>query len=104
MPIIIDRYRPNFARIFEFFAELSKRVAWTEEKQCLGGISRCLASFYSLKNAQVANKSDSRRLIEFSIFDLLRSAVFRPVSRMKADTNVLATLPQLYKIFERCWF
>ena len=100
MPIIIDGYLPEFSKLFDFFANLFKNVQWDDEEKCLGALSFALAEFYALDSSR-EKTSDLVHVIEHRIFELIRSPFF--VSRKDLDvTTTLATLPQLYKIFERC--
>ena len=103
MPVIIDGYRPDFLKIFKFFDYL-KSVTWTDEKTCLKGVAMALSRFYSFVNFEKTSEEEVKRILEFKIFDLLKSSVYQPSSEniSSQPTTVLATLPQLYKIFERC--
>jgi hypothetical protein len=86
-------------------SDLYKNVDWEDEEKCLNSISKSLASFYSLENCQELPHDELKQMIEFKIFDLLRSSFYVPSKNnieCDSSTAVLATLPQLYKIFERC--
>ena len=104
MPVIIDGYQPNFSRLFNFIIQMKTTIEWNDEQECLHNIAQCLANFYALSNAQPMSHADHNRIIEFKFFDIIRSRFYRPSTQniLSPPTTILATLPQLYKIFERC--
>ena len=100
MPIIVDGYRPEFSKIFLFFETLIGTVDWEDEQKCLGAVAKSLAVFYALQSSREKTEGLAHS-IEHRIFDLIRSSFFVP-PKTSEGPKTLATLPQLYKIFERC--
>ena len=82
---------------------------WNAEKECFAFFLRELAYFYSpcpLPNpAQGHSDTGERRerwQIEHSLFPCMRKYLIPPKSLLDRDVVQVASLPDLYRVFERC--
>jgi len=116
IPDILEGYMPNPIHLPKFLLNLVELANWTEEKECFESITKILALFYadfssnvhpSPGNASLSESgtmsSDSASIIQYLLFPSLRLHFLPPNSCLSDGTiTQLASLEQLYKIFERC--
>lgn len=116
IPDILEGYMPNPIHLPKFLLNLVETTNWTEEKECFQCISATLASFYadfsvhiqpSPSESSLADSdsmsSESANIIQYLLFPSLRLHFLPPNSCLGDGTiTQLASLEQLYKIFERC--
>ena len=118
-PVLISGYIPNWEYLPDFFDGLLNQadLDWNNEKPCLEGISRCLAHFYAPK-MDFFEENDGETMMRdpwspTEEYQSLIAQVILPawkhrdwyVSEKLAKEDVvrvLTTLPDLYRIFERC--
>ncbi|KAL1781990.1 DNA mismatch repair protein Mlh1 isoform X1 [Sigmodon hispidus] len=118
LPLLIDNYVPPLEGLPLFILRLATEVNWDEEKECFESLSKECALFYSIRkqyileestlSGQQSDMSDSapkpwKWTVEHIIYKALRSHLLPP-KHFTEDGNVLqlASLPDLYKVFERC--
>jgi len=91
----------------------STQVDWTNEQRCFASIMRELASFYSLTPAPLTAAADAelskekeKKLawhVQHTVLAHARMSIFEPpTSLLDVAVVEVASLPQLYKVFERC--
>lgn len=100
LPVLLEDYCPDVAgELPKFVVRLATEVDWTEEQKCFEGISRETARFYS----NVDFNKDWRHLIEYVLFPAVKESLLPP-KEFAHDSSILkiASLPDLYKVFERC--
>ncbi|XP_075219460.1 DNA mismatch repair ATPase Mlh1 isoform X2 [Lycorma delicatula] len=108
IPLLLDNYVPDFGGVPSYILQLARAVNWGNEKQCFQMFCRETAKFYStvssssMEGEDVANE-DWPWVIEHVLYSTLRSC-FVPPKHFAEDNTVLqiASLPDLYKVFERC--
>lgn len=79
---------------------LSTEVNWSSEKPCFRDISRETARFYSHLDI---TEDSWKHTTEHVIYTAIRDSLLPPKS-FCTDSSILqiASLPELYKVFERC--
>jgi DNA mismatch repair protein MLH1 len=90
-------------------------VDWTSESECFESFLRELACFYAPGAAIVASPSSvpasdeekaqekaERWQIQHVLFPAMRRFLLAPKSLLDRDVVQIASLPDLYKVFERC--
>jgi DNA mismatch repair protein MLH1 len=85
-------------------------VNWTDERECFDTFLRELAFFYipgpliPLINAeeQGPEEKSERWQIQHVIFPAMRKYLNAPKTLLERDVMQVASLPDLYKVFERC--
>ncbi|KAG8033859.1 hypothetical protein G9C98_008340 [Cotesia typhae] len=100
LPVLLEDYCPDVAgELPKFVVRLATEVDWTEEQKCFEGISRETARFYS----NVDFNKDWQHLIEYVLFPAVKESLLPP-KEFAHDSSILkiASLPDLYKVFERC--
>ncbi|CAO3637397.1 unnamed protein product [Cunninghamella echinulata] len=114
LPMILRGYIPTMDKLPMFLLRLGTEVDWEDEQACLDSLSRELAIFYSaepplpLLNYQEEYKKRHDRYlwqIQHLLFPALKQKFIAPKSIVKDGTSFitkLASLSDLYKIFERC--
>ena len=105
LPMIIQEYTPSKEKLPLLIYRMAKKVNYEDEKQCLEGILKQIALWYV--PAKITHDLDTQivelnNILENVIFPILKSKIFLPTNELIPDINEIATLPGLYKIFERC--
>ncbi|CAL1578362.1 unnamed protein product [Knipowitschia caucasica] len=111
LPMLLDKYTPIMEGLPMFILRLATEVNWDSEKECFRDFSKECSSFYSIRKqyilepqAEEEQETDSWRWqVEHVISKSFRT-LFSPPKRFSEDGTVLqiASLPDLYKVFERC--
>ncbi|KAF8322563.1 DNA mismatch repair protein MutL [Clavulina sp. PMI_390] len=119
LPILLNNYTPNFDRLPLFLMRLGPQVNWTEEKACFDTLLRELAYFYIPtplplppttetsspdETQQDGDDEETQRWqIQHVLIPALRSFLVPSKALIKAKAAVqVASLPDLYRVFERC--
>ncbi|TRY55895.1 hypothetical protein DNTS_029136 [Danionella cerebrum] len=112
LPMLLDNYIPAMEGLPMFILRLATEVNWDKEKECFHGFSVECSHFYSIRKCytlevdpeetQDVEKSWQWK-VEHVLFKGFRS-LFSPAKHLSEDGSVLqiASLPDLYKVFERC--
>lgn len=110
LPVLLEDYCPYVAgELPMYICRLATQVDWTNEQKCFDGICRETAKFYSNINyyekQENANSDNNnwKYLIEHILFPAIKSSLLPP-KEFAHDSSILqiASLPNLYKVFERC--
>jgi DNA mismatch repair protein MLH1 len=129
LPLILRGYTPNLDKLplllmrlgpqVESVALLHKhplnflpyfQVDWTDEERCFESILRELAYFYipgpldgTPASPEETEESKAERWqIEHILFPAMRKYLVPPKSLLERDVVQVASLPDLYRVFERC--
>jgi len=89
---------------------LCSQVDWTDEDRCFESILRELAYFYvpgpldgTPATPEGTEESKAERWqIEHVLFPAMRKYLVPPKSLLERDVVQVASLPDLYRVFERC--
>lgn len=107
LPLLIPGYIPSWNKLSLFLFRVITKVDWEDEKDCLGGILRQLALFYVPET--IPDDAERAKERQRSILDLVENLIMPLVKRkflatdnMIRDVIEIASLPKLYKVFERC--
>ncbi|KAF7323905.1 DNA-mis-repair domain-containing protein [Mycena kentingensis (nom. inval.)] len=112
LPLLLREYTPNLDKLPAFLMRLGPQVDWGDEKACFEGFLRELAYFYvpgplcaaegEEEDAEGAEKAE-RWQVQHIVFPALRRHYFvAPKTLLDRDVVQIASLPDLYKVFERC--
>ncbi|KAJ7207096.1 histidine kinase-like ATPase [Mycena pura] len=112
LPLVLRGYTPNLNKLPSFLMRLGPQVDWTSEAECFDSFLRELASFYApgplcpsadpeTEEEKVQDKAE-RWQIQHILFPSLRRYFAAPKSLLDRDVVQIASLPDLYKVFERC--
>jgi len=112
---LLRDYTPNLDNLPGFLMRLGPQVDWTSESECFECFLRELASFYApgaivavspstvpAYDAEKAQEKAERWQIQHVLFPAMRRYLLAPKSLLDRDVVQIASLPDLYKIFERC--
>ncbi|KAF9068865.1 histidine kinase-like ATPase [Rhodocollybia butyracea] len=111
LPLLLRDYTPNLDKLPLFLMRLGPQVNWTSESECFELFLRELAYFYvpgpilgdiSLLDAESAGGKAERWQIQHILFPAMRRYLAAPKSLLDVDVVQVASLPDLYKVFERC--
>ncbi|KAJ3813073.1 histidine kinase-like ATPase [Lentinula aff. lateritia] len=118
LPLILRDYTPNLDKLPLFLMRLGPQVNWTSETECFESFLRELAYFYvpgpmtsdpSILTAMsketdddIAGSKAERWQIQHILFPAMRRYLAAPKSLLDVDVVQVASLPDLYKVFERC--
>uniref|UniRef100_A0A8C2CXT5 DNA mismatch repair protein MLH1 n=1 Tax=Cyprinus carpio TaxID=7962 RepID=A0A8C2CXT5_CYPCA len=107
LPMLLDNYTPVMEGLPMFILRLATEVNWDREKECFHDFSIECSHFYSIRKQYTLEPDDAEMSwqwkVEHVIFKALRN-LFSPPKHFSEDGSVLqiASLPELYKVFERC--
>ncbi|CAO3590269.1 unnamed protein product [Absidia cylindrospora] len=114
LPMLLRRYIPTLDKLPMFLLRLGTEVDWEDEQGCLDTFSRELAIFYSAEpplplpdHQDEYKKRHDRYLwqIQHVLFPGMKNHFVAPKSIVRDGSSYiiqLASLSDLYKIFERC--
>ncbi|KAL5476803.1 MLH1 [Sanghuangporus weigelae] len=116
LPLLLQAYIPDLARLPLFLMRLGPRVCWTQERECFNTFLRELAYFYSPADLSISQKGKGpekvdgddpgekreRWQIEHVLFPAMRKYLLAPRNLLDRDVLQVANLPDLYRVFERC--
>ncbi|EIN08836.1 DNA mismatch repair protein MutL [Punctularia strigosozonata HHB-11173 SS5] len=112
LPLLLRGYTPNLDRLPMFLMRLGPQVDWSDEMMCFDTFLRELAYFYTSEPlgptagpGTAENESPemqaARWQIEHVLFPAMRYMV-APKKLLERDVLQVASLPELYHVFERC--
>lgn len=107
LPLLVKGYIPSWNKLSLFLFRVATKIDWNNEKSCLGGILRQIALFYVPESIDedVDNASERKERISDCLENLLMPIVkrkFLATDNLVRDVIEIASLPRLYRVFERC--
>lgn len=107
LPLLIKGYIPSWNKLSLFLFRIITKINWDDEKLCLGGILRQLSLFYvpEIIYDDIENSAERKKKIADFIENLILPVVkrkFLATDNLLRDVIEIASLPKLYKVFERC--
>ncbi|XP_070526822.1 DNA mismatch repair protein Mlh1 isoform X2 [Cardiocondyla obscurior] len=102
LPVLLDKYFPYEAEIPLYIMRLATEVNWKKEQACFQNICRETAKFYSYINPK-HQTHDWKYVTEHVLYPAIKESLLPP-KHFAHDSTILqiASLPDLYKVFERC--
>ena len=116
LPILLENHAPQPHALPLFLLRLATEVNWEDEEECFEGICREIGSFYAEipcrdpavtrgTSTSKGNGKDkiSEAFVKHTLFPAL-SFLLVPNQNVATDGSAMkiATVPALYKVFERC--
>ncbi|XP_050421498.1 DNA mismatch repair protein Mlh1 [Adelges cooleyi] len=114
LPLLLEGYLPDLDGLPLYLLRLASEVDWSNEKECFRTFCRETARFYVMHPwkqqscdtddiSDVAPDNNWTWNMEHMLFPSLRKS-FQPPKRFLEDGTLLqiASLPEMYKVFERC--
>ncbi|KAI8334638.1 MutL-like protein 1, colon cancer, nonpolyposis type 2 [Chlamydoabsidia padenii] len=114
LPVLLRGYIPTLDKLPMFLLRLGTEVDWEDEQSCLETLTRELSIFYCAEppmplpnNEDEYKKRHERYLwqVQHLLFPGMKNHFMAPKSIVRDGSSVitqLASLSDLYKIFERC--
>ncbi|KAE9391066.1 DNA mismatch repair protein MutL [Gymnopus androsaceus JB14] len=118
LPLLLRDYTPNLDKLPLFLMRLGTQVNWASETECFETFLRELAYFYvpgpmldaqasvdleqEKEEEETAGARAERWQIQHILFPAMRRYLAAPKSLLDVDVVQVASLPDLYKVFERC--
>ena len=121
LPVLVEGFEPDLRGLPEFALALAHDVDWTEEKACFRTVADALATFYAdsfdsspetERDANAAAKTGTEaetedpervRAIKQFVFPAMRRCLHpSKVAAVQGVATQVASLEQLYRVFERC--
>ncbi|KAF8526511.1 DNA mismatch repair protein MutL [Hysterangium stoloniferum] len=110
LPLLLQDYSPNLDKLPLFLMRLGPQVNWTNERECFDTFLRELAFFHvpgpllptSINHQDQTSEKSERWQIQHVVFPAMRKYLNAPKSLLERDVVQVASLPDLYKVFERC--
>ncbi|KAJ6571736.1 histidine kinase-like ATPase [Mycena capillaripes] len=112
LPLLLRDYTPNLDKLPSLLMRLGPQVDWNSEMECFESFLRELAYFYvpgplcssadpETEEEKAQDKAE-RWQIQHIVFPSLRRYIAAPKTLLDRDVVQIASLPDLYKVFERC--
>lgn len=101
IPILLKNHRPSMCFLPIYILRLATEVEWETEEQCFETFCRETADYYSRVPEDEALTKNHRWIVEHIIYPALRRDLL-PGNELKKYLFELSSLPNLYKVFERC--
>ena len=122
LPLLLEGYVPDLDALPLYVLRLATEVEWDQEEACFRTFCHETARFYAAKPTLFANQEETKKnkekdddgdddeeeetwrwCAEHVLFKVLRTS-YLPNSKLENDGSMLqvASLPELYKVFERC--
>ncbi|KAJ7637128.1 histidine kinase-like ATPase [Roridomyces roridus] len=115
LPLLLRDYTPNLDKLPSFLMRLGPQVDWNSETECFESFLRELAYFYvpgplcsspataaAVGTDEDAQEKAERWQIQHVVFPSARRYLAAPKTLLDRDVVQIASLPELYKVFERC--
>ena len=115
VPLLLPDYVPFFGKLPMFLVRLCTEVNWDSEMECLAGVAKEVARFYSISKdgesyydvdqhrRQGGGDDRWKRVIEHNLYPTMKKILKIPKTCLEDNTfTQVANLPDLYKVFERC--
>jgi DNA mismatch repair protein MLH1 len=95
-------YLPSLSKLPMYIVRIATDVDWDNEKECFQTFCRETAQYFS-KISNLTPENDWKWLKEHVLFPAIRKNLLPP-KRFSTDNSILklTSLPDLYKVFERC--
>ncbi|XP_026674138.1 DNA mismatch repair protein Mlh1 isoform X2 [Ceratina calcarata] len=102
LPVLLEKYFPSQADLPLYVLRLATQVDWKSESACFRSICKETARYYSHISA-MHDTHDWKYITEHVLYTAIKES-FYPPKNFAHDSTVLqiASLPDLYKVFERC--
>lgn len=102
LPVLLDKYFPFEGGLPLYILRLSTEVDWTTEQLCFQNICRETAKYFSEINS-IHGSHNWKYITEHVLYPAIKESLLPP-KHFAHDSTILqiASLPDLYKIFERC--
>ncbi|OAV95319.1 hypothetical protein PTTG_03631 [Puccinia triticina 1-1 BBBD Race 1] len=110
LPVILPEHVPNMEKLPLFLVRAAVECDWTDELSCFSSFLRELAFFYtpsglplgSMSEAQIESiDEDEKEQLKQVLFPAMKRYL-APPSDLRDDLKQVTSLPELYKVFERC--
>uniref|UniRef100_A0A182W299 DNA mismatch repair protein S5 domain-containing protein n=1 Tax=Anopheles minimus TaxID=112268 RepID=A0A182W299_9DIPT len=102
LPKLLDNYIPSVVFLPMYIVRLATEVEWDEEMECFRTLSRETAHFFS-RIALTKPDKEYRWELEHVIYPAIRNQLVPPKEFSKNGCLLqLASLHELYRVFERC--
>ncbi|CAG9770714.1 unnamed protein product [Ceutorhynchus assimilis] len=104
LPILIEDYIPDPVCLPMYLIRLATEVQWETEKECFDSFARETAIFYSNISTDTNENGKSWKwIVEYLLYPVVKEFFIPPRSFTEnAAILEIASLPNLYKVFERC--
>lgn len=105
LPYLLENYIPPLQGLPIYILRLASDVDWTTEKECFEGVCKETSEFYAMGNGyehlKQSFEKDWKWMTEYTLFPNFRN-ILLPTNTMANYLVKLASLPDLYRVFERC--
>ncbi|KAJ8917366.1 hypothetical protein NQ315_002390 [Exocentrus adspersus] len=104
IPILLDNYVPDPAGLPMYILRLATEVNWEEEKECFRTFAKETARFHAQVSTEAGEEGkDWKWVTEHVVYPAVKDFFIPPKSFTEnAAILEIASLPNLYKVFERC--
>lgn len=116
IPMLLEGYIPDLNQLPMFILRIATEVNWEEEEACFDTFCQELSLFYKIHKVsdstydihqhseeQESDINSWKKVMEMTVFPALKKNFKPPKNCAENRTfNMVADLPDLYKVFERC--
>ena len=97
LPILLEGYYPDEARLPAFVSDLVSTVDWKNEEQCFLSLGRAIARLFAVTDHTIADE----QVVSSLIFPLIKQKL-RPPSSLSDSIVKVTDTASLYRVFHRC--
>ena len=102
LTMLLEDFMPAISKLPSYIVNLALNVNWTDEQEFFRGFFRETAKYYS-KISLLTDEKEWKWLLEHVLFPNVRKTLLPPKSFDEESVILqLTSLPELYKVFERC--
>lgn len=102
LPMLIASYEPYYGYLPVFIRRLVTQVNFNDEKECLQGIARELALFYSYI-PKGEEEEEWKSIVQTVLYpQMKRQLIVFDAMWNKGSIQLMASTDRLYRVFERC--
>ena len=102
-PLLLRNYEPSFEILPELVVELALKGCWDKEQECFDSFARIISNYYAISSRfWIHRPEDDWKYAHEHILLPAMKLFLQPNQSSSKYFNRIASLPQLYKVFERC--
>ncbi|XP_075262951.1 DNA mismatch repair protein Mlh1-like [Convolutriloba macropyga] len=102
-PMLLRNFEPSFEILPELITDMGLKGVWNKEQECFDSFARIIAKYYAVTSRFWVHKPEKDwKYVHQHVLLPAMKLFLQPNSKYTQTFSQVASLSQLYKIFERC--